>query len=235
MLDVDGKRATGKAVDVDRLSRTWKSVQKKDATGGFTTVSEPVETRWRSAPRSRAATARCSCKFKPAAAGFYIVRAQVKDETGPQAPAAPSASTPPGSDFVAWQRNDTDRIELVLDKPKYDVGDVAKVLVKSPYPEANALLTVEREGVLQRRLVHLKGSVVAVEVPITEAMVPNVYARRAAHAPARGKGGIETGDDPNRPNARVGLVKLERGAQKTQAADGGAEDREGRVPARATR
>ena len=39
----------------------------------------------------------------------------------------------------------------------YDVGDVAKVLIKSPYPAANALLTVEREGVLSRRPIALKG------------------------------------------------------------------------------
>lgn len=109
---------------------------------------------------------------------------------------------------MAWQRSDTDRIELVTDKQTYDVGDVAKVLIKSPYPAAKAMLSVEREGVLSRKLLDLKGSVVAVEIPITEEMVPNVFAGVLIMHPRVAKDGIETGDDPNRPNARVGLVKL---------------------------
>ena len=113
-----------------------------------------------------------------------------------------------GNDWVAWQRNDTDRVELVTDKTSYDVGDVAKVLIKSPYPEAKAMFTVEREGVLSRRLVDLKGSVVTVDVPITEDMVPNVFAGVLIMRSRVKEGGIETGDDPGRPNARIGLVKL---------------------------
>src|SRR4051794_22516807 len=99
-----------------------------------------------------------------------------------------------GEQFVAWQRNDNDRIEVVVDKPKYDVGEVAKVLIKSPYPEAVGVLTIEREGVLERRALKLKGSVTAVEIPITEAMVPNIFAGVVLVHPRVAKGGIETGD-----------------------------------------
>src|SRR5581483_258097 len=80
--------------------------------------------------------------------------------------------------------------------------------IKSPYPEANALLTVEREGVLSRRVLALKGSVTTVDVPITEDAVPNVYVGVVLMRPRVAQGGIETGDDPGRPNARIGLVKL---------------------------
>ncbi len=206
VLDVDGKRAPGKAVEVQISSRTWKSVKKKSAGGGFETVSEPVETE----------AAKCAltsgdgavpCKFKPVTAGFFVVKAKVKDEAG-RVHQSSLGVYATGSDWVAWQRNDTDRVELVTDKPKYAVGDTAKVLIKSPYPEAKALVTTEREGVLSRRLVDLKGSVVAVDVPITEEHVPNVYVGVLIMRPRVAKGGIETGDDPGRPNARVGLVKL---------------------------
>src|SRR5262249_14674085 len=147
------------------------------------------------------------CRFKPESAGFYIVRATVQDEQRRKHTASIGLYvTGPG--FVAWQRNDTDRIELVPDKASYDVGDVAHVLVKSPYPEANALLTVEREGVLERRPLSLKGSVVTVDVPIREEMVPNVYASVLLMRPRVSGGGIESGEDPGRPNARVGWVNL---------------------------
>jgi uncharacterized protein YfaS (alpha-2-macroglobulin family) len=206
VLDTEGKRAKGRKLDVTVTSRTWKSVKQKDASGGFTTISEPVETE----------VAKCAlesvegavpCKFKPASAGFFIVRGVVKDDQGRQHSASMGVYAT-GSDWVAWQRNDTDRIDLVTDKTTYDVGDVAKVLIKSPYPEAKAMFTIEREGVLSRKLVDLKGSVMTVDVPITEDMVPNVFAGVLIMHPRVKEGGLETGDDPGRPNARVGLVKL---------------------------
>ncbi|MHB8876342.1 MAG: alpha-2-macroglobulin family protein, partial [Myxococcaceae bacterium] len=59
-----------------------------------------------------------------------------------------------------------------------------------------------------RRPVHLKGSVVTVDIPITEAMVPNVFAGVLLMRPRVAQGGIETGEDPGRPTVRVGLLKL---------------------------
>jgi hypothetical protein len=205
-VDPAGKRAPGKKVQVTVTARTWKSVKKKDASGGFTTVSEPDEQQVASCELT-STTDVVPCKFKPAAAGFFIVRATVKDEQG-RTHSSSLGVYATGADWVAWQRADTDRIELLTDKTSYDVGDVAKVLIKSPYPEARAMVTVEREGVLSRRLVELKGSVVTVDVPITEDMVPNVFAGVLIMRPRLAKGGLESGDDPGRPNARIGLVKI---------------------------
>ncbi|MHB8878114.1 MAG: MG2 domain-containing protein, partial [Myxococcaceae bacterium] len=147
VLDTAGKRVAGRTVDVAISSRTWKSVKKKDATGGFSTVSEPVETQVATCSLD-SADGPVPCKFKPASAGFYIVRAQVADDQKRKHSASIGLYAT-GAGFVAWQRNDTDRIDLLADKTSYDVGEVAHVLVKSPYPEAKALLTVEREGVLE--------------------------------------------------------------------------------------
>jgi uncharacterized protein YfaS (alpha-2-macroglobulin family) len=208
VTDTDGKRVGGRKVDVSIVERVWKSVKKKDATGGFSTVSEPEEKEVSKCAVTSAADQAVPCKFKPADSGFYIVKASVQDDGGRKHSSSMGAyATGPG--FVSWQRNDTDRIELVADKAKYDVGETAKVLIKSPYPEANALLTVEREGVLSRRVLALKGSVTTVDVPITEDAVPNIYVGVVLMRPRVAQGGIETGDDPGRPNARIGLVKLD--------------------------
>ena len=75
---------------------------------------------------------------------------------------------------MSWQRNDSDRIDLVTDKAVYDVGETARVLVKSPFPSAEAVLTVEREGVSLARHVTLKGAATTLEVPVGEAGIPDV-------------------------------------------------------------
>ncbi len=206
VLDVAGRRVKGRKVSVGIWQRTWKSVKKKDAGGGFVTVSEPVETEVHRC-ELESGDGPVSCRFKPPSAGFYLVKARVTDEQKRTHSSSMGVyATGPG--FVAWQRNDTDRIDLLPDKTSYDVGEVAKVLVKSPYPEARAMLTIEREGVLERRMLQLQGSVETVEVPITEEMVPNVYVGVLITRPRVAEGGIETGDDPGRPAARVGLVAL---------------------------
>lgn len=207
VVDTKGARAGGRAVDVTVSRRTWKSVKRKDASGGFVTESEPDEQQVHQCALKSAADAPVACSFKPAEGGFYVVKATTKDDQGRKHSASIGAYAL-GPGFAAWQRNDTDRIELVPDKSKYDVGDVAKVLVKSPYPKARALVTVEREGVLERRLVDLQGSMEAVEVRITEEMVPNVFVGVLLVRPRVAQGGVESGDDPGRPVARVGLAKL---------------------------
>ena len=215
VVNPEGNRVGGRALEVQVLRRTWKSVKRKEAGGGFATVSEPVEEEVHTCALKSAGDAPVPCVFKPKDGGLYIVKATVKDDAGRKHGASLGAYVL-GPGFAAWQRNDTDRIELVPDKAKYDVGDVAKVLVKSPYPEARALVTVEREGVLERRLVDLKGSMEAVEVKITEAMVPNVFLGVVMVRPRVAQGGVETGDDPGRPVARIGFSKLsvERGAKR---------------------
>ncbi len=207
VTDIAGKRAAGRKVEVEILRRTWKSVRQKDASGGFSTVSEPVEEKVHTCTVESRGDTPVQCTFKPGESGFYIARATVTDDANRKHIASIGVYvTGPG--FVAWQRNDTERIELVPDKARYDVGDVAKVLIKSPYPKARALLTVEREGVLERREISLDGSVNTVDVPITEAMVPNIYVGVLVIRPRVTEGGIETGDDPGRPAVRVGLVNL---------------------------
>lgn len=207
VLGTDGKKAADRAFTVSVASRTWKSIRQKDASGGFTTVSEPEEKEVSKCDLKSKGDVSVPCSFKPEKGGVYVFRASVTDDKGRKHNASVYVYAL-GSDFVAWQRDDTDKLELVVDKPSYDVGDTAKILVKSPYPEADAMFTLEREGVLERRRIHLKGSVSAVEVPITEAMIPNVFVGVLMVHPRTPKDGVEPGDDPNRPAARIGLAQL---------------------------
>lgn len=215
VTDTTGKRTGGRAFEVEVVHRTWRSVRQKDAGGGLTTVSEPVEQTVHTCPLTSNAQSAVSCAFTPKDAGFYILRGRVKDDQG-RSHAASTGLYVTGAGFVSWQRNDTERIELVPDKARYEVGETAKVLVKSPYPKARALVTIEREGVLERRVMDLEGSAVTVDVPITDAMVPNVFLGVVVVRPRVDEGGQEAGDDPGRPAARVGLVQLgvERSAKR---------------------
>ncbi|HSA19939.1 MAG TPA: MG2 domain-containing protein [Myxococcota bacterium] len=213
----DGARLEGQALELKVLRRTWKSIRKQGAGHRWFTVSEPVEEP-AGGCAERSAKTPVACEVTPSEPGFYILEASLTDEQGRKQTSKTSFYAV-GQGWVSWQRNDTDRIDLVADKTLYDVGESARILVKSPYPRAEALLTVEREGVQLARRIRLEGSATALDIPITEEMIPNAFVGVVL---VRGRvgdqEGLETGDDPGRPGIRVGYaqLKVERRSKRLQ-------------------
>jgi len=65
---------------------------------------------------------------------------------------------------------------ISVDKKKYAPGDVAKVLVQSPFAEATAILTMEKGGILSHEVRRFKGPSTLFEVPMTIAHAPHAHA-----------------------------------------------------------
>lgn len=76
--------------------------------------------------------------------------------------------------FYSWDFRSDDAIEFSFDKPSYKPGDTAKILIKSPYPEAQAIVSVERDKVYFHNSFHMKGNSDPIEIPIREEYLPNV-------------------------------------------------------------
>jgi uncharacterized protein YfaS (alpha-2-macroglobulin family) len=203
----DGKRVSGLPIAVEVKRRDWTSIRKKGVGDEWFTTSEPVETKIAEcAVKSDGGPA--GCEFTPERPGLHLIEATLTDAQGRKQITRLSQYVI-GQGWASWQRNDSDRIDLVADKQTYEPGETARILVKSPYPEAEAILTVEREGVFSARQVHLKGSATTLEVPLDEALVPNAFVGILV---VRGRvpsdQGIETGQDPGRPAVRLGYTEL---------------------------
>jgi uncharacterized protein YfaS (alpha-2-macroglobulin family) len=76
--------------------------------------------------------------------------------------------------YVNWRFENNDRLDLKADKKKYKPGEIARILVPSPYVDATALVTIERGRVLSSRVMQIGNSAV-IEVPIDAGYFPNVY------------------------------------------------------------
>ncbi len=208
----DGARLSGVPVHVTALLRAWHSVRKKGVGGVYENISEVVdEPAGNCDVKTGEASAQASsCSLTLAKAGFYTLRAEAKDDQGHLALSSVGAYAL-GADFAAWARGDSPKVELVADKSEYAVGDIAHVLIKSPYAECNALISTEREGVIDRRMQKLVGTATSIDVPITEAMVPNVFVGVVLQRKRVEQGGIEPGDDPGRPAVKAGTLELSVG------------------------
>lgn len=107
-------------------------------------------------------------------AGEYYLILQGRDRDGHPVVAS-RALWAWGAGDSPWRVDDTGRFDLVADRAEYTVGDTARLLVKAPVAGSTALVTVEREGVLQTRVMRDLKAGQSIEVPITEDFAPNAY------------------------------------------------------------
>src|SRR6185369_2094822 len=111
--------------------------------------------------------------------------------------------------YTAWQRYDHNRIDLVPEQETYKPGDTARLMIQSPWEQATALLTVEREGIRSHSTFALTSTQQTVTVPIAAADIPNLFVS-VLLIKGRTKADAPEGDtsDPGKPAFRIGYAKL---------------------------
>ncbi|HKQ72012.1 MAG TPA: alpha-2-macroglobulin family protein [Polyangiaceae bacterium] len=207
VVDPEGKRKSRIAVHIELVTRAWSLVRQAASGGSLHSVATAVDTVVASCDLVSQETPQ-SCSLMPKAGGYYILRATAKDARGNKVGAASSFYVI-GDGEGGWGDDDAGRVELVPDRKTYAVGQTARVLVKSPFKSAEALVTVERAGIFTKKRMKLSGPTPTVDVPITEEMRPNVYVSvhilrgRTKAAPS---GGAEP--DVGAPTFRAGYAAL---------------------------
>ncbi len=146
--------------------------------------------------------------FLPQEAGSYQITLTAKDAQGRTVQGGFSL-TVLGKGQAYWKQNDDDILPLEQDQKEYSAGDTARILVKSPYENALALVTVEREGVLDAWTAPVAAGADYVEVPIKAEYVPNVFVgvtlvRGRAAKPEYDKEGL----DLAKPQGKTGYAQL---------------------------
>jgi len=173
-VDKDGKPIPSTAVVATVLLRKWSTVREKLPTGGYRWVSTHEDTEVAKQNVTTDATGKAKFSFTPQAGGSYWVVVRSRDSAGNEARSAAGVWVS-DRQYVGWRVENNDRLNLVADKKLYEVGDTAKVLIPSPFPQATALLTVERGHILSRRVLQLDTNSPVIEVPIEAGYLPNVY------------------------------------------------------------
>jgi hypothetical protein len=172
-VDPKGGHVAQVPVRVELVSRTW-TVARQDAGGGaFHSVSTPVD-RVVASCAVTTASAPAPCSLVPPSGGYYLVHATAADRRGNKVGAALGFYAL-GEGETGWGDSDRLAVELVADRKSYEVGQTARVLVKSPFKNADAWVTVERAGIYSSKRVALTGPTPTVEVPITDELRPNAF------------------------------------------------------------
>jgi alpha-2-macroglobulin len=139
--------------------------------------------------------------------GSYVLRATATDGEHKAVTQLPFYAL--GDGYTAWERYDHNRIDLVPEQQTYKPGDLARLLIKSPWEEATALLTVEREGIRSNMPFRITSTQQTVTVPISASDIPNVFIS-VLLIKGRTKADVAADDtsDPGKPSFRLGYVRL---------------------------
>ncbi len=147
------------------------------------------------------------CRFTPPVAGDYRVTASVKDARGREHKSEISLWAA-GRGFVAWDNGSSTALSVSAEKASYKVGDVARFVVKNPFPSARALFTTERYGIISSWTKELTDGVEVVEVPVTPDHIPGFFFSAVLTSPRVDKP-IEGQVDLGKPTFRMGYVAVD--------------------------
>lgn len=175
VLDSTGKPQAGKDVSVDAYSRT-RFAYRKRLLGGFYAYEQTVEVKRLKQVCRGTSDARglVLCSGSAPASGDLILVARADDAQGNAAIATRDVYVA-GSDDSWFDAGQSDRIDLIADKRSYEPGETARYEVRMPYRIATALISVEREGVLDTRVVTIDSKSPYIEVPMLGHYGPNAY------------------------------------------------------------
>ncbi len=174
-VDTAGKPLAGRAIGVETYLRNTYSNRRR-LIGGFYAYDSTTETRKIGSGCSGTTDARglMFCNLKPGASGELLLVAVARDDAGNQAIASTSVWVVGDGDWW-FEPSNTDRVDLVPEKKRYEPGETAKFQLRMPFRQATVLVTVEREGVLEQKVVQLDGASPVIEVPIAGNYGPNVF------------------------------------------------------------
>jgi hypothetical protein len=140
-------------------------------------------------------------RIVPAEPGEYVIRLEAEDARGNQV----VASSPVwvlGRGEAFWSGDESARMALVASRSEYRPGETAKLAPRSSIGAGLALVTLERDGVIEARVERLASAGQGIEIELGAEHAPNVYASVALVKGRTGEG------DRHRPRFQMGVADL---------------------------
>jgi uncharacterized protein YfaS (alpha-2-macroglobulin family) len=164
VTDLDGKPASGRAVEIEAARMEWKYVN-----GQWSEQAVEVQK-----CTTQSASEPGSCEFGTPIGGTYQITARVSDAQGRYNQTRITRWVS-GGNIRPSRKVEHEEATLIPDRQTYQPGDVAEILVQSPFGAAEGLLTVTRSGILytERFSIDESGAII-LRVPIEDRHIPNL-------------------------------------------------------------
>ncbi len=192
-------------VKVELIRREWKSSTQTGVYGRMNYNWEQVEI--------LEDTFDLDFKFKgslsltPENSGSYLLRISSEDRQGRQVLTELDFYVT-GASWVNWRLSSPEKIEMIPDRDEYSPGDTAQIFIKSPLPDGEYLMTIEREGIYEEKIIKLEGSASLIEVPITEDYIPVIYVALCSSSERKETPESYYDEDMGKPRGYFGITAM---------------------------
>jgi uncharacterized protein YfaS (alpha-2-macroglobulin family) len=145
-------------------------------------------------------------QFIPKHTGSYRITATIKDSHD-QEHISTIHTYVSGSSPTLWRQSNDSTLQIIPQSNHYKVGQTAKYLVKNPFANTKALITIERYGILDSWIQEFTTHTPIIEVPIKPQYIPGFYLSVTVLSPRvaqpLGDGIVDLG----KPSYKMGYVR----------------------------
>ena len=114
-----------------------------------------------------------------------------------------------GGDSYRYNNYNSESITLTPEQSQYNPGDKAQILMESPLPEGDYLITVEREGIFTEEVRHFDSPANVIEVPVASNYVPVFYVAVSSYSVRQGEPTHQYGEpDLDKPKGYFGVTPV---------------------------
>jgi hypothetical protein len=199
VVDIDGKAVVGRPIEV-QATRTewvlrkgsWKREDKETETCELTSGDNPVQ-----------------CKVTLKKGGQWRVTAVITDHAGRKNQTRRNFWVSGGKQPVS-RKVKMEKVTLIPSQSEYKPGDIAEILVQSPFVPAEGIMSVRVGGIVELKHFKMTESTTTLQVPIAPEYVPDVRIKvdLAGVAPRMDRNGEPIEGAPSRPAFAAGQIGL---------------------------
>ncbi len=114
-----------------------------------------------------------------------------------------------GGDAYRYNNYNSESITLTPAQSQYNPGDKAQILMESPLPAGDYLITVEREGIFTEEVKHFDSPANVIEVPVASNYVPVFYVAVSSYSVRQGEPTHQYGEpDLDKPKGYFGVTPV---------------------------
>ncbi len=164
VTDIDGKAIAGRAVKVRAVLMDW--VQEKGQ--WIQKEVNPQECEVKSTNDA------VECKFETREGGQYRVTASVFDDRE-RTNESELTLWVAGGKVIPKRDLEMEEVQLIPNQKDYQAGDTAEILVQAPFFPAEAVMTLNRSGIISTERFTMNSASHTLKIPIKEGYTPNIH------------------------------------------------------------
>jgi len=172
-VDTNGQEISHRNMLVEVQKITWESFKRREVDGRYYYRSEEKRETVRKELVSTDRNGNAQFQFSLPNEGEYEVRVSATDDRGNPVSGSQSLYVY-GQGSVSARPTNNETLDLATDKQDISVGEKVKIVIKSPYERAKALVSIERGIIFSYHILDVRGGFAEFSFDVKEEYIPNV-------------------------------------------------------------